>query len=451
MNIAICHFRVGETDGVSLEIEKWKKVLLQSGHRVFLLAGNQSDQTDIYISEIQYDHPQNNQLITNAFDQLKDYANEQELLDEIEKLTKVIEEKLSQAIQEHQINYMIVENIWSLGWSFPAAIGFYRAAKKHSIKCLGHHHDFYFERVLYAQPTCPAVKDLLNKYFPPIDQLFDHAVINSLAQNNLTNQKKIPSTIVPNVFDFSLPLWAEDPYNTDFKERIGLKPGDLIILQATRVVERKAIELAIEVVGQLNKRRNELKNVISFDGYTFTERNKIVLVMPGLVESSDEYLKKLKELANENQTEILFCNDLVEEYRRQDQQNKIYSLWDSYVFADLVTYPSILEGWGNQFLEAVFAKKPIVMYEYPVYVRDIKEKGFDIISLGNHHQRSDQDLVKVEESIITCCVDQIIEVLTNQEKYHEVVNHNFKIAKQDFSYENLAVILNEIVNKNISI
>ena len=41
--IGICHFRVGLTDGVSLEIEKWKDVLEKIGHKVYLLAGEAPD------------------------------------------------------------------------------------------------------------------------------------------------------------------------------------------------------------------------------------------------------------------------------------------------------------------------------------------------------------------------------------------------------------------------
>jgi hypothetical protein len=40
MKIALCHFRVGETDGVSLEMDKWKKALEQNGHEVFYIAGS---------------------------------------------------------------------------------------------------------------------------------------------------------------------------------------------------------------------------------------------------------------------------------------------------------------------------------------------------------------------------------------------------------------------------
>lgn len=45
MNILLAHFRVGETDGVSLEMDKWKWALESLGHKVFYLPGVQAVQT----------------------------------------------------------------------------------------------------------------------------------------------------------------------------------------------------------------------------------------------------------------------------------------------------------------------------------------------------------------------------------------------------------------------
>jgi hypothetical protein len=38
--IGIFHYQVGRTDGVSLEIAKWKRVLEEMGHTVYLCAGD---------------------------------------------------------------------------------------------------------------------------------------------------------------------------------------------------------------------------------------------------------------------------------------------------------------------------------------------------------------------------------------------------------------------------
>ena len=49
------HFRVGELDGVSLEMDKWKSVLEEMGHTVTYLAGTISTATGHIIPEMALD------------------------------------------------------------------------------------------------------------------------------------------------------------------------------------------------------------------------------------------------------------------------------------------------------------------------------------------------------------------------------------------------------------
>ncbi|MCK5196780.1 MAG: hypothetical protein KAR21_00430 [Spirochaetales bacterium] len=53
--VLICHYRVGRTDGVSLEITKRVSVLEEMGWEVYLLAGPGSDGADFIISELDFD------------------------------------------------------------------------------------------------------------------------------------------------------------------------------------------------------------------------------------------------------------------------------------------------------------------------------------------------------------------------------------------------------------
>ena len=39
----------------------------------------------------------------------------------------------------------------------------------------------------------------------------------------------------------------------------------------------------------------------------------------------------------------------------------LYTLRDVYPHADFITYPSLYEGFGNAFLEAIYFKKPLLI------------------------------------------------------------------------------------------
>ena len=447
MNIALAHFRVGETDGVSLEMEKWRKVLEKMGHKVIFISGT-PDYGEICIPEMNIHSELFEKHKRNSYESLKDYESEEDFKKDILKYADVIENKLDEAIDREKIELIIPNNIFSLGISLPIAIAFYRVIKKRRLKVIGHHHDFYWERSNLSHPTCDFVRKCLNKYFPPLDIPMVHVVINKITQRELKKRKGVDSIVVPNVLDFEQPLWIYDDFNKDFREKIGLSNNDIVVLQATRVTERKAIEVSIEFVGELQRKREKLHGTL-YDGRVFTKKDRIVLLMPGLLEAGDEYIDFLKELAEHEGVEILWINSMIGAKRSIKNGEKKYSLWDTYVISDIITYPSIIEGWGNQFLEGIFAKKPIVVFEYPVYKTDIKNFGFEVISLGDvFESRKNGKYVSIPREIMVRAVEKAISILKDGKIYKEMVERNFDLGKKHFSYKTLESILSDII-KNV--
>ncbi len=447
MNIALCHYRVGETDGVSLEMDKWKKILENMGHKVYFIAGSTGTSDGYVIPEMNYRFEEDLKIERNAYLKLEDYRDEDELIRAIRKQTLKIEESLKKFLIENKIDLIVPNNILSIGRSIPTAMAFVKVIKELGIRCIGHHHDFYWERDNFSQPTCNFVRKVLEEYYPPKDDLISHVVINSIMQKELKMRRSLDSVVIPNVFDFDEKLWNVDDYNKDFREKLGIRDNDILMLQATRVTNRKAIELAIDVIGEMQKEENRkiLEEAILYNRQSFKEDSRIVLVLAGMIETSDDYVERLKTRAEENKVELLFVNSLVEHSRCVKHDNKVYSLWDTYVFADIVTYPSIQEGWGNQFLEGLFAKKPMLVFEYDVYKEDIKEKGFKVISLGDKYELDKYGLAKVDKKIIKRAAGECIKLLIDKDCREKMVEENFQLGREYFSLESLEEKLKSIV------
>jgi glycosyltransferase involved in cell wall biosynthesis len=93
-----------------------------------------------------------------------------------------------------------------------------------------------------------------------------------------------------------------------------------------------------------------------------------------------EYSDRLQELAAEEKVDLRFVSDRISEVRQRDSEGrKVYTLWDAYAHADLVTYPSLYEGFGNALLEAIYFRLPVVINRYSIYVQDIEPKGFRLL------------------------------------------------------------------------
>ncbi len=447
--IGILHYKVGGTDGVSLEIDKWKRVLEEMGHTVHLCAGDLGTVEGTLIEEMYHHRPDAERLNYNTFYELRDYADEAAYKAEMERLAEVIERKLRAFVNEKRIDFLIPQNVWSVAASPPVSIAIARVMRDLQLPALSHNHDFYWERTGRIALTCGTAMELADKYLPPHDPLARHVVINSLAQRELAERKGIEASVVPNIFDFDAPPWQIDDYNQDFRARIGLRTNDILILQATRIVQRKGIELAVDFVKALDspKQRARLQQRGLYDGRPFDDDSRIVLVLAGYSEDqAGQYLNLLKQKIEQAGIEALFVSDLVRGRRQTRDGQKIYSLWDTYVFADFVTYPSLWEGWGNQFLEALRARLPLVLFEYPVYRADIQDKEFRVVSLGSEIRgRDDLGLVQVEQSITEAAADQAIELLTDAELRRETVEHNLEVSRRYYSLEALRGYLARLI------
>jgi len=440
VRVGLCHYKVGGTDGVSLGMEKWKAALERLGHQAVLCGGDLGTAEGHQIDELYHHRPDTERIRYNAFKRLRDWS-EGELVANILALADRIEGKLAEFVDHYAIDVLVPNNIWSLDGNLAAAIAFARVVKAKKIPAVGHHHDFFWEWFRGNRPTCGAVSRLVGEVLPPEDEGIGHLVINKIAQGQLRRRRGLEAQVVPNVLDFSAPKWEIDDYNSDFRDRIGVDARDVLVLQATRVVTRKGIELAIDLVAELSRPRylSQLHRAGLYDGRPFGPENRIVLVLAGYSEDpSGEYLERLKQKAKAAGIEIRYISELVRARRTYEGGEKRYSLWDCYAHADLVTYPSYYEGWGNQFLEAVFARLPLVVFEYPVYKTDIKEKGFRVISLGDRITGRDElGLVQVDKKVLSRAAQGAVRALTDPVEREQMVEHNFRLGREHYSLDSL--------------
>jgi len=204
-----------------------------------------------------------------------------------------------------------------------------------------------------------------------------------------------------------------DEYNRDFRQSLSLSASTPFILQPTRVIQRKGIELAVELVSRLKPNAKRL------------------FVTHSAKDEGLAYWHWVEREAHMMDVSLELIDHLVDDQRKQVNGKKTYSLADAYLNADLITYPSLYEGFGNALIEAVYYKRPVVVNRYPVYNSDIRPLGFQFIELDGF----------VDDR----AVDQAIQVIRGMQDTDEMVERNFAIARQYFSLETLETKLRQVL------
>jgi len=440
MRVMLVHYRVGENDGVSLEMEKWRKVLQGMGHCVTYLSGSLGNEEGYEIPSIRYDHPENAVIHSLAFERAE--LPERAFIKRFTWYKEAIKDEVVKAVRDFEADLLIVNNIWSLAHNLAAGVAFAELMESLELKVVAHHHDFYWERDRYAKPQYPFVRDILETYFPPDSRLIRHVVINLLAREELRKRRGIDAKVIPNVFDFDQPSWSADEFNADLRKTLGISDNDLVFLQATRIVPRKAIELSLDFLSLFQREcLKDLAGKTIYNGRKVTKSSRAILLLAGQPEDPD-YLFKLKKHGKEVGATMVEAFHLIQPSRSTSP--KRYNLWDAYAISDVIMYPSIMEGWGNQFIEGIFCRKPMVVFEYPVFVSDILPLGFWYISLGREHSMVG-GLAHVQSEVMERAVRSLCEAMTNTEEMREKLERNFQMGKESLSLVRLRDLLKDLL------
>ena len=398
LRVGVVSTRLGSTDGVSLEAEKWSEVLARLGHSCFYFAGmcDRDPNLSYVVPEAHFSHPDIVKTYEVAF---HNRVRPRSLTTEIRDLAEHLKGHLYEFMKRFDLHLLLVENALAIPLNIPLGLALTEFIIETGLPTIAHHHDLYWERRRFLV-NC--VWDYLDMCFPPRLPHVRHVVINSPAAGQLSYRRGISARLIPNVMDFDNPPAEPDGYASTVRADLNIKPGEYFFLQPTRIVRRKGIEHAIELVRRLGLPARLVISHASGD-------------------EGDAYEKHLRAFSDLLDISTSFVSDIISDQRGTTEDGrKIYSLWDVYPHADMVTYPSLLEGFGNAFLESVYFRKPIVVNDYTIYAIDIKPKGFRAIEL--------------EGFITDEAVDTVEQVLRTPAMAAEMAEHNYQLAKRFYSF-----------------
>ena len=390
--------RIAGTDGVSLEISKWASVFEKVGFTSFYFGGelDRSPERSFLVDEAHFRHPKIKEIYQNCFGVS---TRKRAITQMMHSIKQGLKTSLYEFIDKYKIDIIVPQNALTIPLNIPLGVAITEVISELGIPTIAHHHDFFWERQEFL---VNGVWEYLNMAFPPHLPFIKHVVINSSGDNQLSLRTGISSTVIPNVMDFENPPLSPDDYTSDVRDDLGIEKDELLILQPTRVVKRKGIEHAIELVNRLKmKAKLVISHASGDEGYDYEMR-----------------IKKYSKMMGVN---TIFVSDIIGENRgKTEDGRKIYTLYDIYPFADFVTYPSNIEGFGNAFLEAIYFKKPILVNNYSIYRTDIKPKGFKTVEIDGY----------VTEKALR----ETRKILKDQKLREEIIEHNYKLANKYYSY-----------------
>ncbi len=422
-SIGFISTRFAGTDGVSLETAKWAAILERLGHTCYYFSGecDRPDGKCYLVPEAFYRHPIidaiNRTVFTGTWGQMHKgrklhpemeslhqdffsvYIRPARITKQVQELKDYFKEHLYKFAYQYHLEALIIENALTIPVNLPLGLALTEFIAETGYPVIAHHHDFYWERQRFMNNS---VQDYLDAAFPPNLPSIRHVVINSVQAKQLASRVGANAVLIPNVMDFDSPPPALDEYAQSARADLGLAPEQYLILQPTRIIQRKGIEHAIELTRRLSLPAE-------------------LVISHAAGDEGTDYEKRVREFAAMLNVTVKFESAIVGEARGVTPEGrKIYTLGDVYPQADLVTYPSSIEGFGNAFLEAIYYKRTLVVNNYSIYETDIKPKGFQVVEFDGY--------------INDATLEHARCLLLHPDMAARYAEHNYELARRYYSY-----------------
>jgi len=397
------------TDGVSLETAKWRQVLEKMGYDCYFFSGlsDWDPAKSMVVEEAFFGHPRILDIQDRCFGIT---SRGEKLSGEIQAIRFRLKRALYDFTEQFGINLLIPENALTIPMNIPLGLALTEFIAERGMPTIAHHHDFTWERQRFSV-NC--IGDYISMAFPPQLHTINHVVINSEARQQLSYRCGLSSTIIPNVFDFDTAPPQLDDYGRSMRDDLGVG-DDLLLLQPTRVIARKGIEHAIELASRLKSKKAHL------------------LISHQDRDEGSEYYNRTMDYAQLLGVDVIVRPDIIGAERGLNENGqKKYSLWDCYLNADFVTYPSTYEGFGNAFLEALWFKKPILVNRYSIFQQDIEPLDFDVVVMDTY--------------ITPETVDTVNALLENPDLVDVMTARNFELGRRFFSFSLLEQRLRQVL------
>jgi glycosyltransferase involved in cell wall biosynthesis len=301
-------YRLGGTDGVSIEAAKWMQALESSGFVTRRVAGHLAGEQprDLEVPWLA--------LGTGSRPDARD----------VDSLVAVLDEG----------DLVVVENVCSLPLEPDISRAVATAVGRTRARVALHHHDLPWQR-----PATAGVHDLPPR---PVGAL--HVTINGRSRAEL-HQRGIEAVEITNAFAVDGPPGDRD----GARDAMGFGPEEVVVLQPARAIPRKNVPAAIDYVGRL-----------------------AALIAPRPIRF---WLTGPAEDGYEEELDRLLATCVVPVTVGLGPGPA-----DAYAAADVVMFPSTVEGFGNPVIETVVARRPLVVGHYPV-LDEILAHGFEFFAL----------------------------------------------------------------------
>lgn len=443
----ICTVRCNEDPalGTAVEAKKWDDYYQYLGFELYRchgsVTGTSDNQKHLVLPEI---HPGHNSNVLLRQSLIRGLTTPNEAFAEVERRSDNLYITIRNFLSGHDIRLIHVDLALAYPISLPLTMALYRLIAIDGIIALSRSLDFPWEREYLR-----GMSSLIYRICPAVHPRIYHMTLTQLAFDNL--RMRYPNAeggVYPSLFLFNAP--AGCPQIESLRQSYGIDPSSMLLLQPSRVTFAKGIHHSVHLAGSL----------LQLLG------GKACIFVTGEVSPTwQEYWSILEDIADGYGVQLVSAKEKLEGLFFVEDDSLIgrHTITDAYMAADIVTFPSYTEGWGNPVIESVAAKRLIFSNCFDVMKNEFLPKGFDFFLISENvdlrpiiqivaqgSRKSIRDNLLGVYDFYTCKIpnriqDRLGAVLQSPHSQKDIVEENWRIGNKEYGMHKMINQMSQLV------
>ncbi len=385
--IAIIHYTSPPIiAGVELMMKEQIQLFINDGYKIKLISGEgRRYRQDINFLKISQINSRNQE-----YQKIAKFLDKGECPKEFEQFSEKIYKKLKKALQN--IDICIVHQALSMHFNLALTYALVKLTKDlhKKIKFIVWTHDSTFLDENYTKKFAKFKKIFPWKLLSVKHTNIKYVVISSTRQKQLAQLFGCSTKqfeFIPNGIDVAK-FYNLSKYTQSLVKDYDLLNQDLITVLPNRILPRKNIEQAINIVYELKKMGIKIKFILTG---IYDYQNP----------QSADYYQKIQKLVEKNnlKKDVIFLNQYKPKNGEQINLRNL-KVSELYYLADFLIFPSKIEGFGRQIVEAGITKTPVVCSDIGPF-KETAQKDSLYFKINEDPKKTAKNIIKFLESIPT--------------------------------------------------
>ncbi|MEK9727915.1 MAG: hypothetical protein VW397_07420 [Candidatus Margulisiibacteriota bacterium] len=251
MNIGIILPEIGGFSSLSIEFQKWYRIIESLGHEIFIITGkSRAVLKNLTVMNELYHENNYNLLFSSKLFDITD--EDRDVISSFENISNRIQTIIETWASSNSLDLLIVENFFSVPSNLPVTYALYNFLQSFPCKKIVKHHDAFYRNNVKKLTNSSFIQKIFVSCFPLDMENTVHISSNRIIKSYLKEKCHVDSIIIPYVMSANQVNYWKNPERLELSDEFVCLSSDKVLIHFSDLLPSSKLENVFELLLKIN-------------------------------------------------------------------------------------------------------------------------------------------------------------------------------------------------------